>query len=185
VSRRSEVGRIRPGRVRGGAPDVDSTGFLARRSLSRVGQVGSGRPLSGAITEDTKTAAAAAPSGGGADSSGTPGAPGCPTDWGCRPESPSRRRPREPIRGGVVFPRREAGGPSRPVRHGPQRRIHAAGTTRLGGRGETPARPRAHGEFAARLVGDTTKRASFRCLRGSRRETPRCSHGQHVRPSAA
>jgi len=52
---------------------------------------------------------------------------------------------------------------------------------RLAARGETPARPRAHGEFAARLVGDTTKRASFRCLRGSRGETPRCSHGQHVR----
>jgi len=58
-------------------------------------------------------------------------------------------------------------------------------TLALAARGETPARARARGEFAARLVGDTAKRTSLRCLRGSRRETPLRSHGQHVRPSVA
>ena len=56
----------------------------------------------------------------------TPGAPGGPTDWGCRAESPSRRRDRERTRDGVVFPRRDVGGPSRPVRHGSRRRTATA-----------------------------------------------------------
>jgi len=125
-----KVGRIRPAGSAGGAPTAGpppthTTGTVVRSrgvpSPCRTGRIGP--TLSGVTPEDLKTARPRRRAASALIRRVTPGATGGPTDWGCHSEPSSRRRNRQRIRGGVVFPRREVGGPSRPVRHGTQRRV--------------------------------------------------------------
>jgi hypothetical protein len=85
------------------------------RRPRRGGPVGSARPLSDAISEGSKTAPARSEVASARFRHQPSRSPAAQPMLYRRSDHPSRRQPREHRRAGAVFPRREAGGPSRPA----------------------------------------------------------------------